>query len=370
MISKIKKYLVFTLLIGFFSCKTVEYVTVAEYKPSSAPTTSSFYYALPRTTFKVDIEFVRTTRIPGPYYNYAERYLSIENALTKDSVSWKISDLSISSSNEADPNHYYVVESSAKDISYNNLFQMSEEGLIIDLSAQKSGLYSAKYIENKASMETPFKDLSVVENFGTVKDTLYRLVFRDTAFVKTPLIKYQVEQKSVDKKANEAALFIFELREKRFELITGNSENVPEGSAMKASLDEISRLEEEYLSLFVGKSQTDTFKFSYEVTPEGDRDMTRQTLFRFSEKDGVTPESLPQGTSFVVEVTKGEANTTMVPASGQEPVRNKVFYRAAEPGTIRLLLGNKLLSTSRANVYQYGKIITLPISVTIQNKEE
>lgn len=369
MISKIRKYLVFVLLLSFFSCKTVEYVTVVEYKPTLEPTSNSFYYALPRTTFKVDIEFVRTTRIAGPYHNYAEKYLSIENALAKDSISWKISDISIGTTNEADPDHYYVVESSAKDISYNNLFEMSEQGLIIDLSAQRSGLYSSKYIENRASMETPFKDLSVVENFGTVKDTLYRLVFRDTAFVKTPLIKYQVEQKGIDKKANEAALFIFELREKRFELITGNSENVPEGIAMKAALDEISRLEEAYLSLFVGKTQTDTFNFSYVVTPEADKDFTRQTLFRFSEREGITPESLPQGSTFVVEVAREASNSNVMSANAQEPVRNKVFYRAAEPGTIRLLLGNKLLSTTRANVYQYGKIISLPVSITLQNKE-
>ncbi len=364
MIRKIYKYILFVLFLGMFSCKSVEYITVAEYKPTSAQTTNSFYYALPQTTFKVDVEFVRTTRIPGPYNEYAQRFLSIDGALEKDSVTWQISNILISTGKEADPNHYYVVQSSGSNISYNNLFEMTEQGLIVDLSNQEGKIFSSQYIDNKPDMGVPYKDLSVVENFGTVKDTLYRLVFKDTAFVKTPLIKYQVEQKSLEKKANEAALFIFELREKRFELITGNSENIPEGTAMKSALDEISRLEDEYLSLFIGKTQVDTFKFSYCVTPAEDRDMTRTTLFRFSERDGILPETFSQGTPFVLDVVKEGSSSTSI--TSPESSQNLIYFRAAEPGNVKVSLGNKLLLQSKANVYQYGKITALPINVTIK----
>jgi hypothetical protein len=368
MIRAIYKFLVFVIFLGLFSCNSTEYITVAEYKPTISTTTNSFYYALPRSTFKVDVEFIRTTRIPGPYYAYAERFLSIENALRKDSISWKVSDVSISIAKEADPNHYYIVESSTNDISYNNLFEMSEQGLIIDLSAQKQELYNSTYLEDRPDFGVPYKDLSVVENFGTVKDTLYRLVFKDTAFVKTPLIKYQVEQKTMEKKANEAALFIFELREKRFELITGNSENAPEGTAMRAALDEITRLENEYLSLFIGKTQTDKFTFSYDVTPDEKLDLTRETLFRFSEKNGVMQEGMQQGASFTIEIAKESSNSNIA-ATTQESLQNKVFYRTAEPGIVKVLLGNKILSTSKANVYQFGKIVALPINVTLKEVE-
>ncbi len=57
---------------------------------SSSELQTGYVYALPQTTFKVTVDVVKTRTIRGPYYRFAEKYLSIRDAPDRNSTSWRI----------------------------------------------------------------------------------------------------------------------------------------------------------------------------------------------------------------------------------------------------------------------------------------
>jgi hypothetical protein len=54
--------------------------------------------------------------------------------------------------------------------------------------------------------------------------------------------------KSLEEKAEEAAAFIYKLRKRRFKLLVGQEQPVPDGNALDISIRELDELEKEYLS--------------------------------------------------------------------------------------------------------------------------
>ncbi|HAY31196.1 DUF4831 family protein, partial [Alistipes sp.] len=74
----------------------------------------------------------------------------------------------------------------------------------------------------------------------------------DTAFLKVPIDKQSTVEKSAESMAADAANMIFSLRRHRLDLVTGEAGENVFGGGLKAALDEISRLEQEYLALFLG----------------------------------------------------------------------------------------------------------------------
>lgn len=64
---------------------------------------------------------------------------------------------------------------------------------------------------------------------------------------------------------------IYMLRKKRMELVTGDAGEHVFGEGLKAALDELNRLEEEYLALFLGKQFRQKIVREYDVIPEREK---------------------------------------------------------------------------------------------------
>ncbi len=125
---------------------------------------------------------------------------------------------------------------------------------------------------------------------------------------------------SLEESARLAAEKIFEIRKSRLDLITGElGENVF-GGGLSAALDELSRLEEEYLSLFLGRQTTSSDVRQYRITPTKTR--PTYTVCRFSETDGLLPQDDMSGMPVVLELkpTSGTFTTeVIVPQSKPNP---------------------------------------------------
>ncbi len=67
-------------------------------------------------------------------------------------------------------------------------------------------------------------------------------------------------------------------------MVTGLNDSTPQGEAMTAALQELSRLEEAYLSLFIGKKTVYHHRRNYHYTPAIGKKTDRIVLFRFSDK--------------------------------------------------------------------------------------
>ncbi len=68
------------------------------------------FYALPRTFIKVEISVIKTEHFAGPYSEFAGKYLDLEDVATNNYNEYEITNVSLSTIAEPDPEHYYFVE--------------------------------------------------------------------------------------------------------------------------------------------------------------------------------------------------------------------------------------------------------------------
>ena len=102
--------------------------------PSGSELQTGYVYALPQTTFKVTVDVVKTRFIRGPYYRFAEKYLSIRDAPDRNNTSWRIDRINLKSMEEADPDQLYLIRQVSGQQDLSTLLKMSREGLIYDFN--------------------------------------------------------------------------------------------------------------------------------------------------------------------------------------------------------------------------------------------
>lgn len=109
----------------------------------------------------------------------------------------------------------------------------------------------------------------------------------DTSFVKVSVDRLSLVEKSPEAMAQDAANAIFSLRRHRIDLVTGEAGENVFGAGLKAALEEIDRLEQEYLSLFLGKQFRQRIVREFSVVPSKDEPTT--VVCRFSNTAGLLP---------------------------------------------------------------------------------
>ena len=100
--------------------------------------------------------------------------------------------------------------------------------------------------------------------------------------------------------AAATAELIFSLRKSRLDLITGEAGENVFGAGLKAALDEIARLEKEYLEMFYGATTVteEIHTFNIAITP----DKSEYAVCRFNEDLGVVEASNLSGKPIVVKI--------------------------------------------------------------------
>ena len=160
---------------------------------------------------------------------------------------------------------------------------------------------------------------------------------------------------SLEESARLAAEKIFTIRRSRFDLITGEvGENVF-GGGLDSALAELSRLEEEYLSLFLGRETVRSERRTYSVSPVKGR--LTYTVCRFSETDGPLPLDDLSGVPVVLELqTTGEANdvTLSTPA---RPNPRAVAQLVPADMQGRVILEGTELASGQFRIWQLGETI-------------
>jgi len=359
------KTFIFLSLVVFFSCKSTSETRISKIENSNLMPESGIIYALPRTNLKFTIEASRTDIIPGPYYEYAEKYMGIENVPEEETSIWQITDISIYTYNDIDPEHYYMLEPSGKmNIDFNKLIQ---NGNILPVNKSVENNFANEFYGiNNAENEIVFTDLSITKYIGEEKVTYFKRVQRDSLFAKVPVTQTKSVYKSFEDKAEEAANFIFMIREKRFELLTGMADFYPEGKSLEVAVNELNRLESEYLALFIGKRFTSNYSAGFEFIPTETELNQPYILFRFSEDRGVLPPNDLRGRPIIVELDKKNQTKNLSYLMSDQINRegtvykDKLYYRIPDVAQVKVFDGNTLLATRKVNIEQYGIVLPFP----------
>ena len=128
-----------------------------------------------------------------------------------------------------------------------------------------------------------------------------------------PLLKGSVGQRSVEMAAARAADQILDIRQKRYQILTGDTDMSLSGESLRLTLDEFAREEGELLKLFLGYTVSNELSGEFQVLPKAGEESHIHVAFRISE-NGLLPAEHLEGRMVTLE---------LIPQNLPEPVSDE-----------------------------------------------
>ncbi len=314
---------------------------------------SALVYGLPQTRLYFDVEMVKTIIKKGPYAEYANRMLGLQNVPMKDSESWQIRSIRINDRQEMDNKQLYTLSFINYPQNVDKLLRFTKEGLLMDL-ASSNVLVNSQY-SGKSGEEFQFVNAAVRSTTTEKVDTTFRTILTDTAFVKIPVLQRKVMSKTAEEQAREAAQQIFNIRQSRLDMLTGNTDYHPEGAALKLVLQSLDTQEEQLLSLFNGAKIESRIINTYSAVPDK---AGATPLFYFSDRAGAVNKNTAGAKEVWFEVGKTTAPVSITPS--QEAV-NTIYYRIPQVTAVSAGVDKNVMVNEQITIYQFGNLVSFPL---------
>jgi hypothetical protein len=357
-----KSLFIISLIALLSSCASTNLIQVSKIGSEPEEYKQRAIYVLPQTVLNVIVEFEKETYIPGPYRLYTEKFLGLKDFIVEPGFTYRILNVDVQSFNEPDPEEFYSLNLIKGEMDWERYLKLSDFGFILDPS---NNISRKVIIEESGDFPgTPvFTDISVKRNLTEVTDTLYKTIISDSSYVRVPVLRKQREAKTIEQKAEEAANFIIKIRKRRFKLLAGQYDVFPEGKALAISVEELDKLEKEYLELFIGKRIKQTFRRSFLVTPESQKSNQTHIVARFSELTGVVNAEDNLNTPLNLEINPlAKLNSISSIAHPDGTADNMLIYRIPDLADVAVKIKNEVLYQGRMQIFQLGEKIGYPIS--------
>ena len=347
----------------FVSALSALSVSVSAQK--KADPAGSLTYCLPSTALTLEVEAVQEKFFAGPYAKYAEKYLGV-NARQNDESTFRIVQIRVTPSVEADQNKRYslAVENGNIDASF---LKLSSQGLV---SFGDAALGANETVWRfPAETSGDFSSKGVSSNLTSEATVLYKNDRKESEYAKISVQQNVIVAKSLEKKAAETAEMILKLRQQRLQIVTGDTDATYSGEAMGAAIGELTRLEQEYMTLFTGYRETQKQVKHFDIIPDASRKAQRYIAFRISDAAGLLPADNVSGRPVSME---------LVPQTFQEIPEPEVVdpkkkvqpvfahYRIPAICTVKLIDGVEVLLQTRIPVYQLGQESSMPVNVILK----
>lgn len=162
---------------------------------------------------------------------------------------------------------------------------------------------------------------------------------------------------SLEQQAAATADMIFSLRKHRIDLITGETGENVFGAGLRSALDEIARLENEYLAMFYGTSVETERTERFAVVPSQEK--TDYLLCRYRAGEGVVSVADLAGEAVLLHIVPAEAVDIAGLPIADAKAKVKSEYVVANQAQCTLLCGTNELAKITLPVFQYGKTVYL-----------
>jgi len=319
-------------------------------------------YCLPKVVYEVEVTLECTRFIPGPYRNYAVQELGIKPEIMETGEEWTIGHIDVKPVYIPDGKAIYSV-SAAGD--YNPLqLTLSAEGFLAGVAAGQGGVFQEETQMAYDSDDLPeekvidIMKLNTYNHLKEVLDTNYTFQEVDGVMKKIwdPIVRYA--PKTEKDNVKEAVSEIFRIRSERVKLLGAENE-VPDGKSLEIILREFDRMEENYLSLFMGKKEKRQIRRVFECSPKSGEEA--MVAFRFSPGEGVCDPKNVSATAYMLKLEEMVVPAS-VPVNG-EAEGAAIYYRVPAVGELKLMRGKEELMSFRTIVPQLGEIKKFPVEV-------
>jgi hypothetical protein len=340
------------------SCASLKNETaISPYSASIPAGQSALVYALPQTRLYFEAELVKTLVRKGPYAEYANRMLGLQNVPMKDSESWLVKSIRVSDKQEVDSKQLFTVSFVDYPQNMDRLLRFTKEGLLLDVTVGNVVINTRT--QGKTSDDFQFVNTAVRNTTIEKVDTVYRTILTDTAFVRIPVLQRKVMGKTAEEQAREAAQQIFNIRQSRLDVLTGNTDYHPEGAALKLILQSLDTQEEQLLSLFNGAKIESRQIVTYPALPE--KPATSVELFYFSERAGVVSKNTAGAKAVWYEIGKVAVPASITP---DQQAKNIIYYRIPQLVEISAGVDKNTLVREQVTVCQFGNIVSFPLVIS------
>ena len=287
-------------------------------------------YSLPTTTLDITLEAEKTVRTPGEFFRYAKKYLGVD-PITEPSSSYELKSVIVTPRGVTDPEERYQVQF-------------------------KSGSTPFMMINDQnAPLSVNFSDITTPEGPALPSPRKAQPTILEQPAAKQAVTAEMLQSPSSAKRAELAAARIYELRETRSDILSGNADNMPaDGQAMQLVLDNLAAQEEALTAMFLGTVSTSTDVATYSFTPAETN--PRQIISRLSMTDGfVDPDDL-SGAPVYLDVTVTERGVLPKNEKGEEKrfPKGGLAYRIPGKAKATVSYDGKRFANLTVDVAQYG----------------
>ncbi|MBP5390965.1 MAG: DUF4831 family protein [Bacteroidales bacterium] len=331
------------------------------FKSTDAAPAGTVIYSLPQTSVRVTVTVSLSKFTAGPYAAYSEKYLGT-SADRSSKNSCTIEEVELTPLVEADQSLCVALNIGNSKNASANFLNFCTQGLIV-----APGYFTAETAPARFPSPVQPSFSEGVANLTTQTTQLYKSVTNEDGEVeKVAVPQTQTVAKSLEKKAEETAQLIFRLREKKIDILTGDTDANYSGAALGSAVEKMTLLENEYTSLFTGKTTVAKQTASFEVVPKAKNAKQSYVVFRISDSQGLLPPDNMSGRPVYLELTVTDGK--IAPEVSAEEIaasKGKVAYRMPLVVTARLLDGQTVIGQTRIPVYQFGRLAYFPLDLAL-----
>ncbi len=340
------------------------------------PKPGGVWYMLPQTRIEVVVEAKRTELVKGPYAAYASKYLGIDNVITNPSVFWQLEDIVLNTTAIPDPKQLYFVSMGNMDtLSVPSALQvnLNPHGMLTgDLVDGREYVVGGTFVSApQISYSSVFKQHAESNLYEKV-DTVIEHVMMDSVTVEKRVLRTKMVEKPIEQRAKETADLILKIREERLRLLTGFQEIPYDPVTIRYMVDELERIEREYIELFTGLNIQTVHSRRYILTPDQGDDCVPIPMMRFSSQEGLMPTESQRGEVLYIQCCSGGVNLNRQKFHQyhvHDSLLNKQYatgfvYRNPEWSRVSVFLGNRLQKETGIPLPQFGSTERLPWFVT------
>ena len=287
-------------------------------------------YSLPKTSLVVEAEVTKVTCKAGPYYQYAEKYLGVKEAIAEDAIYYELGKVRLINRGLPDADNTYIVEFKPGTVA--PYAYLTEEGLLCAINTEYEPEASPTNTARKQqpAAKTPANGTSV-------------------------LSEELLMAGSTSRQAEVAAKQIYRIRESRLDILTGEADNLPpDGDAMKLVIQQLEAQEQALTDLFVGTTQKVTDTYEVSIIPADE--LEKEVIFRFSKQLGIVDADDLGGAPVYMNLKAIERAPELDPkeAEKKEKSLKGIIYNVPGKASVEITMGKRSLYKGEAQITQFG----------------
>ena len=284
-------------------------------------------YSLPKTSLIVEAEVTKVTCKAGPYYQYAEKYLAVQDAIAEDAVYYELGKVRLINRGVPDPDNTYIVEFKPGTVA--PYAYLTEDGLLCSINTE--------YVPAEEKAEKK----AVAAKQGAAQNSV--------------LSEELLMAGSTARQAEVAAKQIYRIRESRMDILTGEADNLPpDGEAMKLVIQQLEAQEQTLSHLFTGTTEKTTDLYEVSIIPSDELD--KEVIFRFSKQLGIVDADDLGGAPVYMNLIATERAPQLDPkeAEKKEKSLKGIIYNVPGKAKVEITMGKHTLYKGEAQITQFG----------------